>query len=113
MLGYVIYTLQLFLFLLMASHLVSHFFRTRSNINSYKYNGKFYDQIEVCNRFVGSTGSNDFYYQFFRLLQGGFRSHKRLKVLVLKNQQQRRQNPTPNQQMQHFLDFKTDTSLNS
>ena len=50
---------------------------------------------------------------FFRLLQGGFRSHKRLKVLVLKNQQQRRQNPTPNQQMQHFLDFKTDTPLNS
>ena len=36
MLGYVIYTLQLFLFLLMASHLVSHFFRTRSNINCYK-----------------------------------------------------------------------------
>ena len=33
----VIYTLQLFLFLLMASHLVSHFFRTRSNIIYHKY----------------------------------------------------------------------------
>ena len=38
---------------------------------------------------VGSTGINDFYNQFSRLLQGRFGGHKHLKVLVLKNQQQR------------------------
>ena len=69
-------------------------------------------RIEVCNRFVGSTGSNDFYNQFSRLLQGRFGGHKHLKVLVLKNQQQRWHKPTPNQQMQHFLHYKTDTHLN-
>ena len=61
---------------------------------------------------MGCTGSNDFYNQFSRLLQGRFGGHKHLKVLVLKNQQQRWHKPTPNQQMQHFLHFKTDTHLN-
>ena len=60
--------------------------------------------IEVCNRFVGSTGNNDFYNKFSRLLQGRLGGHKHLKGFL--------QNPTPNRQMQHFLHGKTDSHLN-
>ena len=59
---------------------------------------------------MGSTGSNDFCNQLFsRLLQGRLKHLN--EVLVLNNQQQRWQNPTPNQQMKHFLHRKTEIHL--
>ena len=61
---------------------------------------------------MGGTGSNVFYNQSSRLFQGRLGGHKHLKVLLLKNQRKRWQNPTPNQQMQHFLHLETDTHLN-